>query len=239
MSFNIEETRKVVFEYYTKAKEKSGIINKSFSERAEAISDVIPGYSANQMDFGDYLKDNFSPLFIDIRDSTHRAVNMDPKYTFISMHAFFPGVCNVIEQHGGYVIDFMGDGVMALFGGKMSKTSNYNSSQQAGLCGLHLLEVVNTVINPLLDKDKIWNFSCGVGVDHGPVVVTKIGTDNSFDVKAFGVCINNANKLSKAINKVIVSKGVKNLWPSSEGGKLRFNPFGIGESTGYELLKPV
>ena len=50
---------------------------------------------------------------------------------------------------------------------------------------------------------------------------SKIGVPNSYDVKAFGDCINVASKYSsKVTNKVKVSKKVKNLWPKSEGGTI-------------------
>jgi len=43
-----------------------------------------------------------------------------------------------------------------------------------------------------------------------------------YDVKAFGDCINVASKYSKYYNRMKVSKKVKELWPSSKTGKLRF-----------------
>ena len=236
MAFDIIETRKIVTENYNCAKTKLALIKHAhFVESAQAISDVIPGYEARHMEFGDYLQDNFTPLFIDIRSSTLRAISIGPEKTFLSMHAFFPAVCNVVEQHGGYIIDFMGDGIMALFGGRESGLPKGYSSKQAGLCGLSLLEVVNTVINPLLDEDKIWKFSCGVGIDYGSVIVTKIGTKDNYDVKAFGNCINGASKLSKSDNEVVVSDEVHKLWPSSKDGKMRFNILKFGELIGYVL----
>ena len=45
----------------------------------------------------------------------------------------------------------------------------------------------------------------------------------SYDVKAFGDCINIASKYAnQTINKVKVSKKIKNEWPKSKGGKIRF-----------------
>ncbi len=55
------------------------------------------------------------------------------------------------------------------------------------------------------------------------VVVTKIGINGSYDVKAFGDCVNKASKYSSSVtNQVKVSKQVKEHWPSSPNGKLRF-----------------
>ena len=63
------------------------------------------------------------------------------------------------------------------------------------------------------------------------VIVTKIGIADSYDVKAFGNCINMASKYAdETENKVKVSKKVKNEWPSSTGGAIRFTSIGNGDA---------
>lgn len=59
--------------------------------------------------------------------------------------------------------------------------------------------------------------------------MTKIGINNSYDVKAFGDCINIASKYSNSNNRMKVSKKIKELWPSLKGGKLKF----IADYEGY------
>lgn len=50
----------------------------------------------------------------------------------------------------------------------------------------------------------------GVGVTFDSVIVTKIGIADSYDVKAFGDCINTASHYAdQTENKVKVSKKVK------------------------------
>ena len=72
---------------------------------------------------------------------------------------------------------------------------------------------------------------CGVGVDYGKTVITKIGIENVFDVKAFGDCINKASKYSKVSNSVKVSKKVKEHWPKGPNGKIVFK----ADEDGYLL----
>lgn len=63
------------------------------------------------------------------------------------------------------------------------------------------------------------------------MIVTKIGIEDSYDVKAFGDCINTASHYANETeNKVKVSKKVKNEWPSSENGKIRFTMVGNGDA---------
>ena len=63
------------------------------------------------------------------------------------------------------------------------------------------------------------------------VIVTKIGIADSYDVKAFGDCINVASHYANETeNKVKVSKKVENEWPSSKGGRIHFTSIGNGEA---------
>lgn len=230
-----ESIRKIIEDAYNKAKENlEHIEHRAIFESAQIVSDNIPGYSADRLEFGSYDKDNFAVLFIDMRSSTKRAKTIGPEKTFVSMHAFIAGMLEVIKNRHGVVIDITGDGLMVFFGGKNSELSKCQAVQNAGMCGREMLDVINTIINPMLEKDKIWKITCGVGIDYGDVIVTKIGINDIYDVKALGDCINKASKYSDiASNEVIVSKQVRELWPSSKGGLMRFKT----KDDGYILTK--
>ena len=104
--------------------------------------------------------------------------------------------------------------------------------KHAGLCGRDMLTVVDKVVNKILTEDDINSpIVCGVGVDYGKTVITKIGIENVFDVKAFGDCINKASKYSKVSNSVKVSKKVKEHWPKGPNGKIVFK----ADEDGYLL----
>ncbi|MFC5649020.1 adenylate/guanylate cyclase domain-containing protein [Paenibacillus solisilvae] len=232
MAIQLETVRKIALDHFNRAK-RNVIMHKSFQNLAEAtdaISDVVPGYEARLMEFGDYIEDNFTVLFIDIRGSTKRAQTIGPANTFMTLHAYFPAVSHVIEYYGGFTMDFAGDGVMAFFGGKNSGVARVYAMQRAGSCGRDLLTVIKQVINPILSENDIpWPLTCGVGIDHGDVIVTKVGTNRTFDVKAFGNCVNTAAKLCDSANdNVLVSKKVKDDWPSTKGGPIRFKSQGDG-----------
>lgn len=225
----------IIFEltkhHYDQAKESLENLKHSLVfERANAISDAIPGYQANYLEFGSFAKDNFAVLFVDMRNSTSRAHQIGPEKTFLTMHAFIPALLEVIKCYDGKVVDIMGDGIMAFFGGKSSKLPKVIAAQNAGLCGKDMLRVRENVINPILKSDGIArDVDVGVGVAYGDVIVTKIGIQEYFDVKAYGDCVNKASKYSDGYNQVKVSKQVKEMWPSSEGGKISFSSINGGE----------
>lgn len=231
---DIDEVYKKTKEHFKQAKQAMVLMHKILYERADAISDTIPGYKADYLEFGSYDKDNFAVLFVDMRKSTQRSVQLGAEKTFLSMHAYIPALLQVVECYQGKVVDIMGDGIMVFFGGRSSSVAKRIAVQNAGLCGKDMLRVREKVINPILKEDDIeWEIDFGVGVTYGDVIVTKIGIQNFYDVKAFGDCVNIASKYSNEYNKVKVSKQVKDLWPSSEHGKIGFLVAGDGE--GYYL----
>jgi len=221
---DIEEIRKITLIHYYKAKSSIQKIEKrAIFENSAAISDVVPGYAAERIEFGACEKDNFTVLFIDIRNSTSRAKQIGEVSTFLTMHAFMPAMIEVVKYYKGNVMDLMGDGIMVFFGGKHSELSHSIAAQNAGLCGKGMLKVKDEVVNKILAQDGIlYGLDCGVGVDYGDVIVTKIGVLDTYDVKAFGDCINDASKYSKGTNVVRVSKHIKNNWPTGENGTMTF-----------------
>lgn len=188
-----------------------------------AISDVVPGYEAQHLDFGDYIEDQYAVLFVDMRDSTGRAQRLGPEKTFLTMHAYIPALLATIGSFQGYVLDIMGDGIMTFFTiSNKSDDDQKKTVQQAGICGLGMLQVVQEIVNPILQENNIPSIKIGVGLDCGPVVVTKVGTPNVYDVKAFGDCINLASKLSdEAEGQLLISPSAYDRWPSSSTERIK------------------
>ena len=231
MAVDLQRIEELVRARFNLAKVNLYKVAKSFALNESAISDTIPGYSARTLNFGSYDEDRFAVLFVDMRRSTSRAEKMGPKKTFLSMHAFIPALLAVVEDYDGYVIDIMGDGLMVFFGGKSSGITNAKASQNAGLCGLDMIKVVDGVVNKILvENDILDKIAIGVGCDFGDVIVTKIGTDGTYDTKAYGNCINKASKFADEAGAgfVKVSKEINNYWPTSKGGKIGFTKQGEG-----------
>ena len=230
MRINVDAVYKKTLAHYHAAKQnlpsfKKGLVLEHY---AEAVSDVIPGFKADELQFGSFDKENFAVLFVDMRSSTARAAKYGPEITFLTMHVFFSALLEVVKHRNGKLIDIMGDGLMVFWGGKKAREADGESKekaiQRAGLCGRDMLTIKDDVINRIIKDEKLGNpISIGVGVTFGDVVVTKIGINDYYDVKAIGDCINKASKYAdKAWNKVKVSKEVKQHWPSGENGKIAF-----------------
>ena len=216
---------------------------RNIYHRDAAISDRVPGFSADRLEFGSYDKADFAVLFVDMRDSTTRAQTVGAQTTFLTMHVYLTALLEVVKYYDGKVIDIMGDGIMAFWKDEPlieeDNIADLHAVQSAGLCGRDMLKVREKVINRIIEKENLGDpIDLGVGVTFGSVIVTKIGIKDSYDVKAFGDCINIAAKYSsiRDCNKVRVSPKVADLWPRGENGKITFSSERNGDSL---LLNPV
>lgn len=240
MAINVEKIYKSTYEHYKRAK-GNVVVSEMFEHRADAISDVIPDFEADKLEFGSYDKENYAVLFVDMRGSTLRAKNVGAEKTFLTMHVFLPALLEVVKHYKGKVIDIMGDGIMVFWGGESARKEDGMvkslAVKNAGLCGRDMLKIRELVINRIIEDEGLGpKINIGIGVTFDSVIVTKIGIDASYDVKAFGDCINTASKYaSQTTNKVKVSQKVKNEWPKSKGGKIRFTK--IGNEDSYYLEK--
>lgn len=236
MSVNISSIYKSTLEHFNQARNNIRNTKMAFAHSTDAISDAIPGFKAEKLEFGSYDKENYAVLFVDMRRSTMRARHVGPEKTFLTMHVFLTALLEVTKHYQGKVIDIMGDGLMIFWGGKVAREQNHmtrtRAIQHAGLCGRDMLTVREAVINRIIQEENLGpNINIGVGVTFGSVIVTKIGIADSYDVKAFGDCINVASHYANDTeNKVKVSKKIKKAWPSSKDGKIRFVSAGNSEA---------
>ena len=233
MSLDVDAIYKSTMDHYNLAKEK--LLESGLNEyRASAVSDRIPDFKADKLEFGAYEKGKFAVLFVDMRYSTLRAKKFGPKKTFLTMHVFLTALLEVVKNYQGKVIDIMGDGLMVFWGGKVARENEdmigSEAVKNASECGLAMMRIRAEVINRIITNENLGSsINIGIGITFDSVIVTKIGINETYDVKAFGDCINTAFKYSEHSNRIKVSKEVKELWPSSKNGKLRF----IQDADGY------
>ncbi|MFP8878239.1 MAG: adenylate/guanylate cyclase domain-containing protein, partial [Myxococcota bacterium] len=79
----------------------------------------VPGAVARQIEAGTDLAPKESPvsiLFVDIRGYSTRSEGLGIEAVFSMINAFTQAVSHAVENHGGCVTEFNGDGLMAVFG---------------------------------------------------------------------------------------------------------------------------
>lgn len=81
---NIKDIEEKTRKCYQKAKDELALFEKRSSVFAHsALSDVIPNYKSELLEFGAYIEDNFAVLFVDMRNSTKRCEIIGAEKTFL------------------------------------------------------------------------------------------------------------------------------------------------------------
>jgi class 3 adenylate cyclase/tetratricopeptide (TPR) repeat protein len=107
-------------------------------------------------------------LFIDIVGSTAIIQHMDPEDVSEIFDVNLKRLAQPIEDQGGRVTSFMGDGFLAIFG---APTAREDDPERAVRAGLAILERAEEIATELEKEWGIQNFKVRVGVNTGLVIL--------------------------------------------------------------------
>lgn len=132
-------------------------------------------------------------LFADIGDYTSFAESL-PAYDVIhALRRYFVTMGRVIDAHGGRINDYVGDGIMALFGIDDRPDPVYRAVR----AGLEMLWEVDS-LNPYLQAMYRRKFKIRIGIHYGPVVVGTIGMAEMEKMAVIGDPVNVAERIEDA-----------------------------------------
>jgi adenylate cyclase len=145
------------------------------------------------------------------------SLEITPGLLILFLKEFFETATKVILGQGGVVDNFLGDGVMALFGTHSNLDLEVESSAiRAATAALKLREQFEIME---LKWKKIWqgfvpyqiNIGLKCGINTGSAAVGNIGAKEYRYLTAFGISVNLANRLSRLANsdEILVSATTK------------------------------
>jgi len=132
-------------------------------------------------------------LFCDIRGFTPFAEKITPYDTVFILNRYFNRMVNVIESYGGRIDNYIGDGLIALFGINNEDNSAVSAVQSA-------IEMCSEMdeMKPYLKTMYGDAFDIGIGVHYGEAVVGDIGSGRSKRLTAIGDAVNFASRVESA-----------------------------------------
>ena len=132
-------------------------------------------------------------LFADVRGFTALSERMSPYDVIYFLNRYFHLASKIIEDHGGYVDNYMGDGLMALFGHDDAPDAVFRTVS----AGLAMLEEVRKKSRHF---EELYGASIriGVGVNYGNVVVGTVGAGDRKRMTAIGDVVNFASRIESA-----------------------------------------
>jgi hypothetical protein len=121
-------------------------------------------------------------LFADVKGSMDLAERTDPEERHRIMERFFQLLAEGVHRFEGTVIQFTGDGIMALFGAPIAHEDH---AQRACYAALHLRDVLRRHGDELR-RSSGPSLTVRMGLNSGEVVVGTIGDDLRMDYTAQG-----------------------------------------------------
>jgi len=163
-------------------------------------------------------------MFVDVRGFTATAETMAPEAVIDILTRYHEIALPVIEQHGGQVDKFLGDGILATFGA-------VHDSPTYAADGLRAARAVVAALDAVPDDFAAlgWprTFEVGASVACGTVTVGVVGAHGRLEFTVIGNAVNLAAKL-EAANK---SQGTRAL---TEGGS-----YALAQTQGFLPVLPV
>ena len=125
-------------------------------------------------------------LSIDVRDFTLLTLRLDgAKIPLLAriQALYLSEMSAIIRDNSGVTEKYTGDGVMGLFGTESDTTSEADV-RNAMNTALTAKYVITKVLNPYLAEKGLEAITCGMGIDHGTVLVERVGLkgDNQFSL---------------------------------------------------------
>lgn len=170
-------------------------------------------------------------LFADLRGFTAKSETWPEAQLLDMMSEYFEMVVTPIQQNGGDVLKFMGDGILAIFRSEEAAANACRSAIEAARQSLNLLEGYN-VRAASSGREQI---EFVIGIDFGDVTFGNIGSPDRLDFTVVGRAVNVASRvqgLCKELGKSIlvtadVAHNAGRTLPSAGIHSVRGVPHGI------------
>ncbi len=146
-------------------------------------------------------------LFCDLVGSTRLSDSLDPEDYSDVMHAYYDSCSRVIDGLGGWIADYLGDGLVVYFG---YPAAHEDDPIRAVRAGLGLISTVSDLGAQLASEVEL---SCRVGIETGLVVVGEAIGETREPIWALGRTVNLAARLQSVASEgtVVIGEGTRSL----------------------------
>jgi adenylate cyclase len=167
-------------------------------EQGESLSRLLPGGVADLLRaqgrrVGETDELEITVLMSDIRGYTTIAEATDPSVLAGQLNEHRAAMNRAIVDHGGTVMQFVGDAVMAVFGAPVALEDHADRAVAAAR-GMHAAQ---EEINQRWAERGIAPFGLGIGVSTGRVAAAILGSDERLEYSVVGDTVNLTQRLQQ------------------------------------------
>lgn len=152
-------------------------------------------------------KQNLTILMSDLRGFTGMSERMDPEDLITMLNHYLAEMTDAIQKREGTIIEFMGDGIFAIFGAPLYSDNHASNAVAAAIDMQSRMEEINR-----WNKEKDYPFlEMGIGINTGEVIVGNIGSEKRTKYGVAGSNVNLAGRIeSYTINgQILISQSTR------------------------------
>ncbi|MEM9647368.1 MAG: ATP-binding protein [Bacteroidota bacterium] len=173
--------------------------------------------SITEVKLGDHIQKNVTVLFSDIRDYTSLAETMTPEQNFKFVNAYVGRMGPIIKDNKGFVNQYLGDGIMAIFPKNAEDALDAAIEMQRTLALYNKRRVEEKGYKPL---------TVGMGLHTGPLVMGIIGDAKRNDPAVIADTVNSGARVEGVTKyygaNIIISEGCLKSMKDSSGFNFRY-----------------
>jgi adenylate cyclase len=162
-------------------------------------------------------------LFSDIRGFTTFSETREPEEVLTILNRYHEEMTEAVMGHGGTLVSFMGDGIMAVFGAPIEQSDHADR----GLASAQeMLATRLPAFNRWMRERGVDDeFQIGIGLNSGPVMAGNVGSQRRLEYTTIGDTVNTAARLEGMTkgtgHSLFISDSTHELL-SQEDGELSF-----------------
>lgn len=185
-------------------------------------------------------KREITVLFSDIEGFTTLAEDLPPDRVLAVLNAYFAGIGAILVEHGGIIVDFVGDAVFAMFGAPMAQPDH----ARRALAAARAIERFAVDFVATQRKQGLALGRTRFGIHTGVAIVGNIGSPDRLKYGAAGDIVNTGARLEGA-NKLFGSRILASAETVALAGDPDTRPLGAlvlkgrhGAIVAHEVLEP-
>jgi len=165
--------------------------------------------------------------FADLRGSTELASHLPLDDYLATLNDYFECTANAVMDHGGEVLKFIGDAVLAIFPFEDGTRPPDDMARAAAAAARDAL-----ARRDAMNEKRATPLQFGIGLHVGQVMYGNVGTTRRLDFTATGVAVNEVTRLEgmtkKLITPIVASRAFADLYPEP------LAPLGRHEAAGID-----
>lgn len=137
------------------------------------------------------VRKNVVIMVSDLRGFTSIAEDMDSELLTDMLNVYFSKMTDIIMEYGGTVIEFMGDGILAVFG---VLAEHADCRKEALAASIHMQNAMGEINSFCADKGYPL-LEMGIGIHSGEVFVGNIGSEKMMRYNVLGSIVNECSRI--------------------------------------------